>query len=151
MPDSRWTRPPEAGRGDRAAVIKGGAVQRHIGKSKSHDGSPCCRSTSSWKTGDYSTNGQEVWFVPMKFKTVRKAFRTALVLIVAVGVAACQPRQDEQAGTARNVILFVGDGMGVATVTAARISSTVRAGLHHLKPSSGVDILFWCSLNLAEF
>ena len=31
-------------------------------------------------------------------------------------------------GKARNVILFVGDGMGVATVTAARILAGQRAG-----------------------
>ena len=31
-------------------------------------------------------------------------------------------------GTARNVILFVGDGMGVSTVTAARIMSQLLGG-----------------------
>ncbi|MBT8107962.1 MAG: alkaline phosphatase [Gammaproteobacteria bacterium] len=65
----------------------------------------------------------------MKFKAVRKTFRTALVLVVAGGVAACQPPSNGNPDEARNVILFVGDGMGVATVTAARIFDGQSKGL----------------------
>lgn len=73
----------------------------------------------------------------MKFKAVRKTFRTALVLVVAGGVAACQPPSNGNPNKARNVILFVGDGMGVATVTAARIfdgQSNGLSGEEHVLP-----------------
>ncbi len=53
----------------------------------------------------------------------------ACTLLLAVMLAACQPQQAENETTARNVILFVGDGMGVATVTAARIFDGQSKGL----------------------
>jgi alkaline phosphatase len=52
------------------------------------------------------------------------ATRIAAGLICALIVSACaaqKPATDRHVSTARNVILFVGDGMGIATVTAARI------------------------------
>ncbi|PIO61128.1 hypothetical protein TELCIR_17358 [Teladorsagia circumcincta] len=32
----------------------------------------------------------------------------------------------------KNVILFIGDGMGISTVTSARINKNQRAGLYYL-------------------
>lgn len=68
----------------------------------------------------------------MKFKAVQLKFPAVLLLAAVVGVvAACQPAADgpTAAAPARNVILFVGDGMGVATVTAARIFDGQSQGL----------------------
>ncbi len=57
--------------------------------------------------------------------------RTIVVPLLLLGaLAACQPQQAGQASKARNVILFVGDGMGVATVTAARIFDGQSKGLN---------------------
>ena len=59
-----------------------------------------------------------------------------LVAVMAGALAACQP-PDDRADQARNVILFIGDGMGVATVTAARIfdgQSRGLAGEEHVLP-----------------
>ncbi len=64
------------------------------------------------------------------------------IAIAALGLcvlAACQPRDPvaETPPQARNVILFVGDGMGVATVTAARIfdgQSQGKSGEEHVLP-----------------
>lgn len=51
------------------------------------------------------------------------------MLLIASGVlAACQPPEDGP-NQARNVILFIGDGMGIATVTAARIFDGQSKGL----------------------
>lgn len=44
-------------------------------------------------------------------------------------LAACQPQSAELPATAKNVILFVGDGMGVSTVTAARIFDGQSKGM----------------------
>jgi alkaline phosphatase len=44
-------------------------------------------------------------------------------------LAACQPQSAEPQALARNVILFVGDGMGVSTVTAARIFDGQSKGM----------------------
>ncbi len=49
-------------------------------------------------------------------------------MVAAAGLLACQPANDVP-DKARNVILFVGDGMGVATVTAARIFDGQSRGL----------------------
>ncbi len=56
-----------------------------------------------------------------------------LAVIAGLALAACgggEVREETPAaaGTARNVILFVGDGMGVSTVTAARILAGQLAG-----------------------
>ncbi|MDJ0813357.1 MAG: alkaline phosphatase [Woeseiaceae bacterium] len=62
--------------------------------------------------------------------------RTAAPLLFATLLAACQPANDSP-DKARNVILFVGDGMGVATVTAARIfdgQSRGMSGEEHVLP-----------------
>ena len=58
--------------------------------------------------------------------------RIAIALAV-VPLAACQYSQDRVASTppparAKNVILFVGDGMGISTVTAARIYEGQKRG-----------------------
>lgn len=50
-----------------------------------------------------------------------KCIKQHLVLLAAVGVVSSVASAALARGPARNVILFVGDGMGVATVTAARI------------------------------
>ena len=55
--------------------------------------------------------------------------RAAFLLFVFGLLAACQPPPDDGLKKARNVILFVGDGMGVATVTAARIFDGQSKGL----------------------
>ena len=57
--------------------------------------------------------------------------RFAAVLLVIVAVAGCAGPAMEPANnsTARNVILFVGDGMGVSTVTAARIFAGQQQGV----------------------
>ena len=47
----------------------------------------------------------------------------AISSLLVVSLAACtmRPAVRSNTGSARNAILFVGDGMGVSTVTAARI------------------------------
>lgn len=53
-----------------------------------------------------------------------------LPLIALFGaLAACQPQSAEPSAQARNVILFIGDGMGVSTVTAARIFDGQSKGM----------------------
>ena len=64
-------------------------------------------------------------------------FKAVFFITVAASLAACQPPSSQDAAKARNVILFVGDGMGVATVTAARIfdgQSKGLAGEEHVLP-----------------
>ena len=64
-------------------------------------------------------------------------FRAGLLMVLAGCLTACQPPPGESPEKARNVILFVGDGMGVATVTAARIfdgQSKGLAGEEHMLP-----------------
>ena len=56
-------------------------------------------------------------------------FKAMLLIAVATALVACQPPPNDRPGNARNVILFVGDGMGVATVTAARIFVGQSEGL----------------------
>ncbi|MDJ0941781.1 MAG: alkaline phosphatase [Woeseiaceae bacterium] len=52
------------------------------------------------------------------------------ILAVATAVAGCaSPTPAEKPQSARNVILFIGDGMGVSTVTAARIFDGQSRGL----------------------
>ena len=61
--------------------------------------------------------------------------RTSLVVLGALLMASCQPQ--DKSRPARNVILFIGDGMGVATVTAARIfdgQSKGMSGEEHALP-----------------
>jgi alkaline phosphatase len=63
----------------------------------------------------------------------RPSAAPAIAAIIALsGVAAAQQNQIQQAstplGAARNVIFFVGDGMGVSTVTATRIYSVGLEG-----------------------
>jgi len=53
---------------------------------------------------------------------------SALTLALAAGCAS-HGQTVSNAGHARNVILFIGDGMGVSTVTAARIFAGQAAGL----------------------
>lgn len=61
----------------------------------------------------------------MRFETMRKTVTALLVLIViAVGASVPSAFGDD---TPRSIILFIGDGMGVAHVTAARI---IRGSLH---------------------
>lgn len=56
----------------------------------------------------------------------------SLALLLAAGLASCATAQDErgagQTAARRNVILFLGDGMGVSTVTAARIFAGQQKG-----------------------
>ncbi|MEX2125202.1 MAG: alkaline phosphatase [Woeseia sp.] len=53
-----------------------------------------------------------------------------LPVLVLAALAACAPQQPmSDAPRARNVILFIGDGMGPSTVTAARIFAGQQAGL----------------------
>ena len=47
----------------------------------------------------------------------------------AVVAAAAQKQVNNEVGAAKNVILFVGDGMGISTVTAARILAGQMQGL----------------------
>jgi len=59
--------------------------------------------------------------------------RCAVSLLCVAIVSACTASMgpsgpDRRAATARNVILFVGDGMGIATVTAARILDGQQRG-----------------------
>lgn len=55
-----------------------------------------------------------------------------IILLAAVPLAACQPAQNLAStpppARAKNVILFIGDGMGVSTVTAARIYEGQKRG-----------------------
>lgn len=61
-------------------------------------------------------------------------FARLAVILCAAPLAACQYSQDRVASTpppparAKNVILFVGDGMGISTVTAARIYEGQKRG-----------------------
>ncbi|KAG8236784.1 hypothetical protein J437_LFUL018215 [Ladona fulva] len=59
-----------------------------------------------------SVSNREYWY--------REA-RTTLEDILAVGSGEVGAGGNWEVGVARNVVLFVGDGMGVSTVTAARI------------------------------
>ena len=52
--------------------------------------------------------------------------RAALLALLVCG-AACAPT--EYPPTAKNVILFIGDGMGVSTITAARIFDGQSKGM----------------------
>jgi alkaline phosphatase len=62
---------------------------------------------------------------------ISKAFPGVFFLIAALALASCEQRAStaNSQATARNVILFVGDGMGVSTVTAARIFDGQSRGL----------------------
>ncbi len=64
-------------------------------------------------------------------KTLHKTLPIALGAAAAFLLAACAEPQNTEtpAETAKNVILFIGDGMGVATVTAARIFDGQSQGL----------------------
>ena len=89
--------------------------------------------------------------------------RLALVLALCVGVAGAQTpeewfdsgrqaveRAKSQApitGRARNVILFVGDGMGVSTVTAARILDGQRRGRRREEHSLAFERLPYLALS----
>lgn len=64
-----------------------------------------------------------------KFKGLAGGFLRPLPLILLGLLVACQPGSDATPEPARNVILFIGDGMGVATVTAARIFDGQSRGL----------------------
>ena len=48
-------------------------------------------------------------------------------------------RQERNTGVARNVILFLGDGMGISTVTAARIFK----GQQHYGKNGEETVLAW--------
>ncbi|MBT8065617.1 MAG: alkaline phosphatase, partial [Gammaproteobacteria bacterium] len=63
----------------------------------------------------------------VEFMTTR--FIPALTLAAASLLSACAA-QTPAAPAAKNVILFIGDGMGVSTVTAARIFDGQSRGLH---------------------
>jgi alkaline phosphatase len=56
---------------------------------------------------------------------IRVVVTTLCCLVFTLGTALAQA---EQAAKKRNVILFVGDGMGISTITAARILAGQRAG-----------------------
>ena len=56
------------------------------------------------------------------------ALRVALLALLVCG-AACAPRESDPPQTAKNVILFIGDGMGVSTITAARIYDGQTKGM----------------------
>lgn len=68
----------------------------------------------------------------MRFDSVRRRAKWPAIIVVLwlSGCGGREVRDDAPAaaGEARNVILFVGDGMGVATVTAARILAGQLAG-----------------------
>ena len=70
---------------------------------------------------------------------IPRSFRRAAVFACAAIMVGCvaapdpppasSPVQPSTAGSvARNVILFIGDGMGVSTVTAARMSPSTVSG-----------------------
>ncbi|RYY39284.1 MAG: alkaline phosphatase, partial [Sphingomonadales bacterium] len=55
------------------------------------------------------------------------------IALAALPLAACQPGQDRVVSAppptrAKNVILFIGDGMGISTITAARIYEGQKRG-----------------------
>ncbi len=51
----------------------------------------------------------------------RTPCRAAILLLATIAVAGCVSAPADAPRAARNVILFIGDGMGVSTITAARI------------------------------
>ena len=61
-------------------------------------------------------------------KHMRTNSPRVLVLAALVVLSACA-EQETAAPTAKNVVLFIGDGMGVSTVTAARIFDGQQLGL----------------------
>lgn len=92
------------------------------------------------------------------FKLFSKLTRRCLVPALIIGLTACEggtptfkenqnttPKDNAKVGnskTARNVILFIGDGMGVSTVTAGRIfvgQEMGKSGEEHVLSFDGFD------------
>ena len=67
--------------------------------------------------------------IPRSFRRAA-VFACAAIMVGCVAPPASSPAQPSTAGgVARNVILFIGDGMGVSTVTAARIFDGQSLGM----------------------
>src|SRR5690606_8179413 len=64
-----------------------------------------------------------------RFRSMRATFRTLSLSLAALALAACTAAiAPEPEARARNVILFVGDGMGISTLTAIRIHAGQLGG-----------------------
>ncbi|MGI9247909.1 MAG: alkaline phosphatase [Woeseiaceae bacterium] len=64
------------------------------------------------------------------------------LFVAALAGCASSPSNQVQSGRAENIILFIGDGMGVSTVTAARIfdgQSQGKSGEEHVLPFERFD------------
>ena len=66
---------------------------------------------------------RKLWTQPSTCAAAGSIAGAAISALLVLALSACVPRPElrSNTGRARNAILFVGDGMGVSTVTAARI------------------------------
>jgi alkaline phosphatase len=63
-------------------------------------------------------------------------------LVLVASVSGCVGTESESGGGTKNVILFLGDGMGVSTVTAARIlEGQLLGGNPHAVTKKQDDVL----------
>ena len=61
---------------------------------------------------------------------LKSAFKSGLGLTIALSLSGCATlKVTKTPKTARNIILFIGDGMGISTITAARIFDGQSRGL----------------------
>jgi len=75
----------------------------------------CNQAKTALMSNDVSENSKSAWYSDAENTMATNKLQLSKVI--------------NQAGKAKNVILFVGDGMGISTVTAARILAGQRQGL----------------------
>ena len=95
----------------------------------------CAPTINELDSADIATNSYNSWFVAGASEITaaeavwQNVSEQATGLATKVAFANTQAEVESLRGKAKNVILFVGDGMGVSTVTAARILDGQSKGL----------------------
>ena len=95
----------------------------------------CAPTINEVGSADIATNSYNSWFVAGASEIAaaeavwQDVSEQATASSTKVAYANTQAEVESLRGTAKNVILFVGDGMGVSTVTAARILEGQNKGL----------------------
>ncbi|XQW85126.1 alkaline phosphatase [Thalassotalea piscium] len=97
----------------------------------------CSATVNTVSADDIATNSYNPWFIDGKAEITKAenvwqkiaSETNAAASSTKVAYAKSQAEVDSLRGKAKNVILFVGDGMGISTVTAARILDGQRKGL----------------------
>ena len=95
----------------------------------------CAPTINEVGSADIATNSYNSWFVAGASEIAaaeavwQDVSEQATASATKVAYANTQAEVESLRGTAKNVILFVGDGMGVSTVTAARILEGQNKGL----------------------